>query len=186
MVSLTALWLPILLSAAAVFIASSIIHMLLPYHKRDYAKLPGEEKVLDVIREAGVGPGSYSFPCPSSPKEMRSPEMLAKYQKGPVGLLNVLPSGPPAMGKYLAMWLAYCLAIGFFVAYLTASTVAPGAAYLHVFRVAGTVGFLAYGAANVSDSIWKGQPWRRTLKDLFDALIYGTVTAGVFASLWPK
>jgi hypothetical protein len=35
MVSLTALWLPILLSAVIVFIAS---------HKNDYRKLPDEEK----------------------------------------------------------------------------------------------------------------------------------------------
>jgi len=33
MVSLAALWLPILLAAVFVFIASSIIHMVLPYHK---------------------------------------------------------------------------------------------------------------------------------------------------------
>jgi hypothetical protein len=33
---LTGLWLPILLSAIIVFVSSSIMHMLLPYHRGDY------------------------------------------------------------------------------------------------------------------------------------------------------
>jgi hypothetical protein len=33
MVPLAALWLPIVVSAVIVFVASSIMHMLLPYHK---------------------------------------------------------------------------------------------------------------------------------------------------------
>ena len=43
MVPLTALWLPILISAVIVFIASSIMHMVLPHHKSDYRKVPDEE-----------------------------------------------------------------------------------------------------------------------------------------------
>ena len=45
MFPLSALWLPILLSAVIVFIASSIMHMVLPYHKIDCKKLPDEEKL---------------------------------------------------------------------------------------------------------------------------------------------
>src|SRR6266851_8791731 len=44
MVSLSALWLPIVLSAVIVFVASSIMYMLLPYHRSDYRKLPEEDK----------------------------------------------------------------------------------------------------------------------------------------------
>jgi len=40
MIPLTALWLPILLSAVIVFVASFIMHMLLPYHRSDYKPLP--------------------------------------------------------------------------------------------------------------------------------------------------
>ena len=60
MVSLTALWLPILLSAVIVFVASSIIHMVLGYHKSDYRPLPNEPAVLDALRAAGVTPGAPS------------------------------------------------------------------------------------------------------------------------------
>ena len=40
MTPLSALWLPIVLSAVIVFVASSIMHMVLPYHRSDYHKLP--------------------------------------------------------------------------------------------------------------------------------------------------
>ena len=50
MVPLTSLWLPILLSAVVVFAASSIIHMVLPYHRNDFKKLPDEEGFLAALR----------------------------------------------------------------------------------------------------------------------------------------
>jgi hypothetical protein len=101
MVPITALWLPILLSAVIVFVASSIIHMVLPIHKSDYRKLPEEDRVLDALRAAGVTPGPiYHFPY-STHKEMKSPEAVERFKRGPVGLLTVIRSGPPAMGKFL-------------------------------------------------------------------------------------
>ena len=36
MVPLTTLWFPILLSVVIVFVASSVMHMVLLYHKSDY------------------------------------------------------------------------------------------------------------------------------------------------------
>src|SRR6266852_2576847 len=144
MVPLTALWLPILLSAVIVFVASSIMHMLLPYHRSDYQRLPEEDKLLAALRAAGLKRGLYIFPF-GTHKEMKSRALIEKYKQGPVGMMTVFPSGPPVMPKFLGMWFVYCLIIGFFVAYLTGRTVAPGAHYLAVFRVAGTAAFLAYG-----------------------------------------
>jgi len=186
MVYVTDLWLPIVLSAVAVFIVSSIIHMVLPYHRSDYKKLPNEDSLLDAMRKESLAPGTYFFPYVPSHKEMNSPAVVEKYKKGPVGLLTVIPSGPPAMPKFLLKWFLYCLGVGFFVAYLTGRTVAPGAEYLAVFRVAGTVAFLGYAGAHATDSIWKGQPWSTTLKHMFDGLVYGLFTAGVFGWLWPR
>src|SRR6266576_2451337 len=71
MVALTALWIPILLSAVIVFVASSIIHMVLPYHRSDYKKLPDEDKVTAALRSAGVTRGMYVFPY-CTHKEMKS------------------------------------------------------------------------------------------------------------------
>ncbi len=185
MVSLTALWLPILLSAVIVFVASSIIHMVLPYHRSDYQKLPDEDKLLATLRAAGLKRGLYVFPY-CTPKEMKSPAVIEKYRQGPVGMMTVFPSGPPVLPKFLSMWFGYCLIISFFVAYLTGRTVAPGVQYLAVFRVAGTAAFLAYGLGNLSNGIWKGQPWIVTIKEVVDGLVYGLLTAGTFGWLWPR
>ena len=171
MVPISALWLPILLSAVIVFVVSSIIHMALHFHKSDYRKLPEEDKVLDAMRAAGLTPGrTYHFPH-TTHKEMKSSETVEKFKLGPVGL---------------GQWFAYCLLIGVFVAYLTGRTRSPGTEYLEVFRVAGTTAFLGYSGALIQDSIWRGQTWGVTLKHVFDGLIYGLLTAGTFGWLWPK
>ena len=185
MVPLTALWLPIVLSAIIVFIASSIMHMVLPYHKGDYRQLPEEDKILAALRPLGLHRGLYILPY-CTHKDMKSPAMIEKYKQGPVGMLTVFPSGPPAMPKFLGQWFAFTLVVSFFVAYLTGRTEAPGTNYLAVFRVAGTAAFLAYGLGNLSNGIWKGQPWGMTVKEVVDGLVYGLLTAGTFGWLWPR
>jgi hypothetical protein len=184
MVPLSALCVPIVLSAVIAFIASSVMHMVLPYHQSDYRPLPDEDKLLAALRAVGLWPGLYHFPhC--THKDMKSPAVQEKFKQGPVGSLTIFPSGPPALPKFLAMWFVYCLMINLFVAYLTAHTVAPGTPYLGVLRVAGTSAFLAYGLGNLSNGIWKGQPWSMTIKESFDGLIYALLTAGTFGWLWP-
>ncbi len=44
----------------------------------------------------------------------------------------------------------------------------------------------ARAAGEALDSIWKGQPWSVTIKMMFDGLVYGLFTAGVFGWLWPR
>jgi hypothetical protein len=186
MVPLTALWLPILLSAVIVFVASSIMHMALPFHRSDYRKLPEEEKVLAALREAGVTPGrEYRFPF-GTMKELKTPGMQERFKRGPVGILTVMPGGVPAMGKYLTQWFLYCIVVSIFAAYLTGRTRLPGTTYLEVFRVAGTAAFLGYAPALAQNAIWRGATWGVTLKHVIDGFIYGLLTAGTFGWLWPK
>ncbi len=185
MVTLAALWLPILLSAVIVFVASSIMHMVLPYHRSDYSQLPDEDKVLSTLRSANLKRGLYVFPF-CTHKDMKSPALIEKQKQGPVGFITIIPSGPPAMPKFLIQWFVFCLLIGFFVAYLTAHTVPFGAHYLAVFRVVGTAAFLAYGLGNLSNGIWKGQMWGNTIKEVIDGLVYALLTAGTFGWLWPR
>ena len=186
MIPLTALWLPILLSAVIVFVASSIMHMVLAYHKSDYRKMPDEDRVTDALRNAGVTPGRVYFFPHYSFKEMKSTAVVERLKRGPVGFLTLLPSGPPAMGKNLFQWFLYCIVIGIFTAYLASRTLAPGTAYLEVFRVVGTVAFLGFGAAHAQESIWAGRSWVVTFKHIFDSLIYALLTAGIFGWLWPS
>ncbi len=186
MVSIGALWLPILVSAVVVFVASSIIHMALTYHRSDYRKLPEEDRIRGVLREAGLTPGVYTLPHCASNKEMSSPEMIAKMKEGPVGFLTVMRSGPPKMGKFLSQWFVYCIVVGIFAAYIAGRALGPGAEYLAVFRFVGTTAFLGYSASEAIDAIWMGQPWSATLKHMADGLVYALLTAGVFGWLWPS
>lgn len=117
---------------------------------------------------------------------MNTPAMKEKFTRGPVGIITLFQSGPPAMGKFMGLWFVFCLLVSFLDAYLTGHTVAAGARYLAVFRVAGTAGFMAYGVGPLVNSIWKGQPWGMTIKEVVDGLIYGLLTAGVFGWLWPR
>ncbi|HXN21334.1 MAG TPA: hypothetical protein VOA41_01165 [Candidatus Dormibacteraeota bacterium] len=185
MVPLTALWLPVLLSAIVVFVASFVMHMLLPYHRGDYHQLPDEDKLLATLRAANLKRGLYIFPF-ATHKEMKSPALIEKYKQGPVGMMTMAPNGPPNMPKFLGMWFVYCLLIGLFVAYLTGRTVMPGAPYRFVFCVAGTAAFLGYGLGHLSNGIWKGQTWSATIKEVIDGLVYGLLTAGTFGWLWPR
>ena len=185
MVSIGSLWLPIVLSAVAVFIWSSLSHMVLKLHKSDYRQLDNESEVMATLRQAGVEPGTYTFPGCGEPKDMGSPEMLEKYKQGPVGMMNIMPSEPPAMGRFLGQWFTYSVVVGVFVAYLTGRTIGVGADYLAVFRVAGTATFLVYGLSNAVDSIWKGQPWATSLRHMADGLVHSLTTAGIFGWLWP-
>lgn len=52
---LTELWLPILVSAVAVFVVSSVLHMVVPLHKGDYRKIPDEENVMAGLEEVPPG-----------------------------------------------------------------------------------------------------------------------------------
>ena len=70
MVPLMSLWIPILLSAVLVFIASSVIHMFLTYHNGDFGKAPYESGIRDALRDAQVPPGDYSIPYAGSAKAM--------------------------------------------------------------------------------------------------------------------
>ena len=62
MVTLASLWLPILVSAVFVFIASSLIHMVLQSHNKDYGMIPDEDGFLELLRRSGGEPGGDGVP----------------------------------------------------------------------------------------------------------------------------
>ena len=186
MVEISALFLPILLSAVAVFIASAIIHMSSPLHKKDYLKLPNEDRVMDALRPLGIPPGDYLVPRPDGPKDVKSPEFLEKMNKGPVMMMSVWPNGRPGMGRNLMLWFCYCVVAGVFAAYVTTWALPEGARYVLVFRIAGTTAFLAYSAALWQMSVWYRRPWGTTIRLTIDGIIYAFITAGMFAWFWPR
>jgi hypothetical protein len=186
MVSLTALWLPILLSAVVVFVVSSIVHMVLPWHKNDYLKIPSEDAVRAALRPLNIPPGSYMVPRPSNQKEMGSREFVEKMKTGPVLMVQVMPNEMMGMAKNLIGWFIYLLVISFFAAYITSRAVGVGANYLLVFRFVGTTAFMGYSLALWQMWIWYRRSVVVTMKSTIDGLVYACFTAGVFGWLWPR
>src|SRR5213595_1024533 len=160
MVSLMSLWLPILLSAVIVFVASSVIHMTPLWHKSDFPKVPREAELLNALRPFAIAPGDYFIPRAAGMQEMRSPEFKEKMKQGPVALMTVMPNGPISMDRPLAQWF--------------------------VFQIVGATAFIAYSLALCELSIWYRRSWSLTLKGWLDGLIYGLLTAGTFGWLWPR
>lgn len=185
MTAIYALWLPVLLSAVAVFVASSVIHMVLPWHKTDFAKVPDEVRFRESVGALKLPPGDYCVPHAGSMDEMKSPEFAARREQGPVMIFTVIPSGKVTMGKYLVQWFTFSIVIGILVAYVTSRALPPGAEYLRVFQIAGATAFIAYTAAAWPQSIWYHREWSTTIKSTIDGLIYALLTAGVFGWLWP-
>ena len=185
MVSIISLWLPILLSAVIVFIASSIIHMVLKYHNSDFKKLPAEDAVIDALRPLGIPPGEYVIPHSCDHKTMQEPAFKEKLERGPVAFLTVMTSDF-GMGKSLSLWFLYSVGIGVFAAYIAGRALAPGADYVDVFRFAGAAAFGGYALGLLQNSIWYKRAWRSTAKSMADGLVYALLTAGTFGWLWPN
>lgn len=186
MVSIPSLWLPVLLSGILVFVGSSVIHMFLSYHNNDFARLPDEDGAMDALRPFDIPPGDYVMPFAGGSEHLRSDEFKAKVEKGPVMVMTVYGPGDFFnMGPQLAQWFVYCMVVAVFAAYVATRTLAPGAEYLEVFRLTGTVAFACYAMALPQRSIWWKQRWSSTLKSIFDGFVYACLTAGAFGWLWP-
>jgi hypothetical protein len=186
MVPLSSLWLPILLSAILVFVASSIIHMVLPIHRNDLRRFDQEDAVLEALRRFRLAPGDYALPHAGSPAGMKEPAFLDKMNKGPVAFVTVAPPGPPDIGSALFRWFVYSVLVSVIAGYVASRAVGPGAPYLQVFRFAGTTAFCSYSLALPQNSIWWKRNWGMTLKTMADGLVYALLTAGTFGWLWPR
>jgi hypothetical protein len=185
MVPVMSLVLPIVASAVIVFVASSIIHMVLPYHRTDFRKAPREDELLDALRRFNLR-GDYAAPHAGSPAVMKQPEFIEKMKKGPLVFMTVAPGSSPSMASNLVLWFIYTVVVSFFAAYIAGRAVGPGSDYLVVFRFVGTTAFMGYALALPQNSIWYRRNWGTTLKSMFDGLVYALLTAGTFGWLWPR
>lgn len=186
MTALSALWLPILVSAVAVFVVSSIIHMTPLWHKNDFPRYPNEDRVLDALRPIGIPPGDYLMPRPANPAEMRSPEFKEKMKRGPAVLLTVMSPWTGSLAKPLSLWFVYCVVVSVLAAFIAGSAIAPGpVSFGQVCHFAGVTAFIAYAVALWQMSIWYQRAWSMTFKATFDGIIFALVTCAVFTWMWP-
>jgi hypothetical protein len=185
MTGIMSLWLPILLSAVAVFVLSSLIHMVLPWHKNDYRRLSDEEAFRAAVGPLAIPPGDYMVPCPVNRGDMRSEAFKDKNRMGPNVVMTVLPNGVWSIARNLGLWFAYLVVVGIFAAYVTSRALPAAAAPSEVLRFVSTTAFIAYALALWQMSIWYRRSWSTTIKATIDGLIYGLVTGAVFMYMWP-
>jgi len=185
MVTIAQLWLPILLSSAFVFIASSILHMVLKFwHMPDYSGFSNEDEVGAAIRKGSTGAGMYTIPY-CKPEAMKEQATQDKFKQGPVGTIYLRQPGAMNLGAFLGQWFAFCLLVSVFCAYLGGHVMAVGTTYMSVFRVVGVAAFMVYALGTVPNAIWWGHQWKSQVKHVIDGLIYALLTAGTFGWLWP-
>jgi hypothetical protein len=185
MVPLVDLWLPILVSAIVVFIASALSHMVLTYHRTDLRAVPAEAEVMEALRKFGIPPGDYVMPHAPGPEALKSPAYQEKLSRGPVMTATVMKNGPLTLHTQLMQWFVFCIVVGILAAYVAGRAAGPGTEYLVVFRFAGTTAFIAYCASQWSDTIWYKRSWMTAFKNTIDGLVYGLLTGGTFGWLWP-
>ncbi len=179
------LWMPILLTAVLIFVASSLIHMVFKWHNSDYRKFDNEDEVRNAVR-ASTPPGQYFIPHCVDMKDMAGEEMQKKFREGPIAHVTVRPAGPPTMGKQLTLWFVYSVVIAAFAGCLAFGAYPMGKSSGHAAgHLVGLISFLAYVGGSVQMGIWMGKPWGSVAKDVLDGLIYGTISALVFWWLWP-
>lgn len=206
MAFLTNLWLPILLSGVAVWIASALAWMAIGHHKKDRDPIPAghEQELMDAITRLNITPGNYGFPdfCQHDklPRKERMEKLKALYDRRPYGLLRVW--GEMNMGVNMLLTFLFYLFTSAVIAYLgwatlphgTESTTTVGvganttgtATFAHVFQVIGTAGILAYCFASFPGDVWFQKKKRAMLTEAIDGVIFGLTTAAIFAYFWPR
>ena len=178
------LWLPILVSAVVVFIASMVIWMVLKYHNQDLQTLPDERALTDHLQTLNLPPGLYMWPHCGHGQDMKSAEFQARFAAGPWGSINIV-GRKPSFARNLVLTFIFYIVVGIFVGYITALARDPGATFLEVFRVAGATAILGYCAGSIPGSIFMGTPRRFVLTSLIDGIVYGLLTGATFGLLWP-
>lgn len=174
------LWLPILLSAVALWIASSVFWTVMPHHNQDFTKLPDEDGLMKSISDLGVPPGKYLFPYPYDCGDNRE-AVMEKYKQGPRGTL--VTWGMPNMGRNLGLTLVYFLLIATVTAYVaTAATEGrEDLNFLKVLQIVGGIGVLVFCSSGQLHAIWFP---RRMIMEFVDGIAYGLILGLIFASLW--
>jgi hypothetical protein len=177
---LTQLWLPILLSAVALFFSSFLSWMIVQLHKHDWVKLPQEDAFLIAIRPLNVPAGSYMFPGCNTQSEMQTAEFKQKFEQGPVGIMTVF--GKVNMGRNLGLTFLYFLVVSFCLAYLGTIGIDADARFMDVFRFMATAALLAYLPAIIQHSIWFHC---RITGHVVESIAYALITGAIFGAMWP-
>ena len=177
-----ALVLPVVVSAAAVWLWAMLSWAGLALHQRDTIPLADEDSLMAALRGLHIGPGVYLFPR-LAPGDLVDPAKAAKWREGPVGLLTVF--APVRVRAALAATLAWNLASSALIGLVAAWTLPRGADPGRVMAVASVVGLLTYSCAGFSNLVWFQARPSAKLMHVVDGFVQGLATGAVFAAMWP-
>jgi len=177
------LWLPVLATTFALWIASTLAWTVIGHHNRDTDPLPNEDQALDAIRSLNIPPGSYMFPQITH-GQANAADCKAKWEKGPIGLLRVFR--PINMPLNIICTVIFFLIMSTLLAYLGSAALARGATFAQVLQVMGTAGVLTYSFSSIPHDIWFQTKKRQTLTCAIDGIAFGLITGLIFAWLWPR
>lgn len=180
------LWLPIVLCAVIVFIASAFVWMAIPaWHQPDVKVLPDEGAFKSDLAKHDLPPGRYMWPNCGSTEEWKSDEFQQRHKNGPWGVL-VVPRGAPSFPRNLLVTFLLFLGVSVIVGFLASRAFEPGAAYFEVFTFCGLASALTYCSMGLPNSAFMMDPLRGLLTCLVDGFVFALLTAGTFAGLWPE
>ncbi len=185
-VTLGTLWLPIVVSAVIVFVASAIIWMGFKFMNADWQMVSGggEDQLREAVRKLNLAPGQYVFPHMMASADRAA--AMKKWEEGPVGVLLLRKPAKFSMGKTLVQGFIWMLVISLFAGYVSSHALERGADYLRVFQVAGSSAFMAHGLGIFPEAIWFGRSWKNAWKTALTGLLYACLVAGTFGWLWPR
>ncbi|MCA9294864.1 MAG: hypothetical protein KC983_00065 [Phycisphaerales bacterium] len=178
------LWLPIVVATVAGHFLSFVLWAVLPHHKSEWAKIPAETAVMDLLRDRQVPPGQYMFPNLVH-GDFKDPEKVALYTKGPIGTLSVWP-GVSNMPRNMILTILFYLVSATVIAYLATIALDTSATGMAVFRFTATVGLLTFTFGGIPNGIWFRKSPRSMVTEFLDGVLMAVLFGGVFAALWPE
>jgi hypothetical protein len=177
-----------ILGGIAMFIWTSIAHMVLPLGETGISEMKNEQAVIDALQaNLGDARGLYIFPGlglgPNPTREAKHEAMQKMPEKlatSPSGILMYNPKRPFNLGSSLGTEAATEILEAILVVFLLAQS--------RVTTFAGRVGFitvagiLAAIATNVSYWNWYGFPKRYTAAYMFTQIV-GFIVVGIVSAL---
>ena len=180
------LWLQVVIVAVVTFIASAIFWTIAPWHRTEFKALPNEEAVRKALHDQGVTEGQWRIPFSENCEDFKKPEFLKLFETGPVGLIQLETPRAMAMGGRLVKTFVFYFFVAFFTAYCLRQAFPTGTEYMKVFQLAGGISLAAHGFGHIQDNIWFAKSCRRVTLQVMDSVVYALLTAGIFASMWPR
>jgi Flp pilus assembly protein TadB len=183
------LWVPVVVSTAAMFMLSFVFWAALNVHAGDHDHIPNskENELRDALARLGIGPGSYMFPKAMNHAEASSNEFQGQFFVKPSGTMMIFRKPNMALNMLATamLFLVICLGVAY-VAHLTLAKAPAAASFWQVFRVVFTILFLGCSIHPLINQVWFQSKGRTKVLTVIEGACYAAAAGLVFAWLWPR